>query len=255
MALEHRLRRYRRWYAALLRLYPEPFRERFRESMEQAFCDVCRSRASTRRGLFGVVLWLCVDTVGGIMNEHMRLSSVRHNSIARAAFVTAVVMLIPLWGNLYVDGWNWDWHAFVIWGALVFAAALAYQLVVRGMRNKAYRFAMALAVATAFLLMWSNFVLAVDASLANFLYFGVVGVGLVGAAIARLRARGMALALAGMAIAQLLVPFIALVFLNTRVAPGAFIGGNGVAIVLFAISALLFGRAARTNQMPPTRAV
>jgi hypothetical protein len=48
-------------------------------------------------------------------------------------------------------------------------------------------------------------------SLANVMYFGVVVVGLVGAAIARLRARGMALALVETAIAQMLVPFIALV--------------------------------------------
>jgi hypothetical protein len=88
--------------------------------------------------------------------------------------------------------------------------------------------------------------------------FGVVVVGLVGAAIARLRARGMALALVGTAIAQMLVPFIALVFLKTSVAPGAavpVIGLNGVFIVLFAISALLFRRAARTHERPPTRFV
>ena len=117
---------------------------------------------------------------------------------------------------------------------------------------------MGLAMATAFVLSWMNFVLAVDVSLANFMYFGVVVVGLVGAAIARLRARGMALALAGMAIAQILVPVIGLVFWKTRVAPGAavpVIRLNGVFIVLFAISALLFRRAARMDAMPPTTSV
>ena len=105
-------------------------------------------------------------------------------------------------------------------------------------------------------LAWVNFVLAADVNPANFMYFGVVVVGLVGAAIARLRARGMVLALVGMAIAQMLVPFIALVFWKTNLAPGAavpVIGLNGVFIVLFAISALLFRRAARTHEMPPTR--
>jgi hypothetical protein len=65
----------------------------------------------------------------------------------------------------------------------------------------------------------------------------------------------MALALAGMAIAQILVPFIALVFWKTSVALGAavpVIGLNGVFIVLFAISALLFRRAAGMSAMPPT---
>jgi hypothetical protein len=243
----------RRWYARLLRLYPKPFRERFQESMEQTFCDACRANASIGRGFFGLVLWLYVDTAGGIMNEHMRLLLVRHTRIFRAALVTLGVLLIPLWGVFYVEGWNWDWHGFVVAGAFVFSAALTYELVVKRMSNKAYRFAMGLAVATALVLSWVNFVLAVDVSLANFMYFGVGVVGLAGAAIARLRARGMALALAGMAIAQILVPFIALAFWKTRVAPGAavpVIGLNGVFIVLFAISALLFRRAARMDAMP-----
>jgi hypothetical protein len=190
------------------------------------------------------------------MNEHMGLLIVRQKSIARAVLVTVGVLLIPLWGIFYVDGWNWDWHGFVVAGAFVFSAALTYELVVKSMSNKAYRFAMGLAVATAFVLTWVNFVLAVDVSLANFMYFGVVVVGLVRAAIARLRARGMALALVGTAIAQMLVPFIALLFWKTNVAPGAavpVIGLNGVFIVFFAISALLFRRAARTHEMPLTR--
>lgn len=189
------------------------------------------------------------------MSEHMRLLIVRHKSIVRAALVTVGVLLIPLWGTFYVDGWNWGWRGFVVAGVFVFSAALTYELVVKGMSNKVYRFAMGLAVATTLALSWVNFVLAVDASLANFMYFGVAVVGLVGAAIARLRARGMALALTGMVIAQILVPFIALFFWKTRVALGAavpVIGLNGVFIVLFAISALLFRRAARMDAMPPT---
>jgi hypothetical protein len=221
--------------------------------MEQTFSDVSRAHASTGRGLFGVALWLFLDTVGGIMHEHMQLLITRQKSILRAALVTGVVLLIPLWGVIYVDDWNWDWHGFVVAGVFVFSAAMAYELAVKGMSNKAYRFAMALAVASAFVLTWGNFVLAVDVSLSNFMYFGVVVVGLVGAAIARLRPRGMALALAGMAAAQMLVPLIALVFLKTPVAPGAFIGGNGMVIVLFAVSALLFRRAARKDATPPAR--
>ena len=253
MPRERQLLWHRRWYARLLRLYPKPFRERFGQAMEQTFSDACRANASTGRRFFGLVLWLYVDTAGGIMNERMRLLLVRHQSIVRPVLVTVGFLLIPLWGTLHVEGWNWGWRGFVVAGAFVFGAALAYELAVKGMSNKSYRFAMGLAVATTLVLLWMNFVLAVDASLANFMYFGVIVVGLVGAAIARLRARGMALALAGMAIAQILVPFIALVFWKTRVAPGAavpVIGLNGVFIVLFAISALLFRRASRTDAMP-----
>jgi MFS family permease len=211
--------------------------------MEQTFCDACRANAWLGRGFFGFVLWLYIDTAGGIVSEHARHLLVRHKSIVRAALVTLGFLLLPLCGTLYIDDWNWGWRGFAVVGAFVFGAALAFELAIRGVSDKAYRFAMGLAVATTLALSWSNFVLAVDVSLANFMYLGVVVIGLVGSAIARLRARGMALALAAMAIAQILVPLIALVFLKTRVAPGAIIGGNGVCMVLFAISALLFRRA------------
>jgi len=48
---------------------------------------------------------------------------------------------------------------------------------------------------------------------------------------------------------------VALVFWKTGVALGAVpvIGLNGVYTVLFAMSALLFRRAARTHEVPPTR--
>lgn len=232
MRREHQLLRLRRWYARLLRLYPKSFRERFQTSMEQTFYDACRANAS--------ILWLFLDTAGGIMGEHMRLS---RKSIVRAALVTLGVLLFPLWGVTHVDDWNWDWHPFVVLGALVFGAALTFEFIVKG-RSTSYRFALGLAIATALVLMWMNFVLAVDVSLTNFMYLGVPVVGLAGAAIARLRARGMAFALAAMAIGQILVPLIAIVFWKKPVA-GAVIGGNGVCLVLFAIAALLFRRAAR----------
>jgi hypothetical protein len=214
--------------------------------MEQIFNDICRERAAAGRGLFGLALWLGIDTVGGIVNEHMRLSVVRHNSIVQAALVTVGVLMIPLWGSFYVDGWNWHWYSFVFLGAVVFSAAFTYQLVAGTVRNRAYRFAVGLAVATAFVLTWMNWIVTLDANHLNVMYLGVVLIGLVGAAIARLRPAGMAFALGGMAIAQMLVPFIALVLWKTRPTAG---GLNSVFIVLFAISALLFQRAARTQHL------
>lgn len=219
--------------------------------MEQTFYDACRANASSGRGFLGLVLWLYVDTAGGIMSEHVRL-------LLRPALVTVGFLLIPLCGAFYIDDWNWGWRGFVVVGAFVFGAALAYELAVKGMSNKSYQFAMALAVATALVLSWMNFVLAVDVSLGNFMYLGVAVVGLVGTAIARLRPRGMALALTGMTIAQILVPVIGLVFWKTGVAPEAVVPVirlNAVFIVIFAISALLFRRAARMAAMPPRTSV
>jgi hypothetical protein len=72
MAHEHAIARYRRWYRELLRLHPKPYQERFGESMEQTFNDLCRERAETGDRLFGFVLWLFAETFAGIVRENVR---------------------------------------------------------------------------------------------------------------------------------------------------------------------------------------
>ena len=64
-------RRYRTWYAMLLRLYPRPFRERFGEGMAQTFHDLCREHRDARRGLFGFALWIFCETLVGIVRENI----------------------------------------------------------------------------------------------------------------------------------------------------------------------------------------
>ena len=250
MADEHAIARYRNLYAKLLRFYPKPYRERFQEPMEQTFNDICRVRAAAGRGLFCLAVWLWAETAEGIMREHIEAVTMRNKGIVRAALVTAGVLLIPLWGNTYIDGWNWHWYTFVLAAAFVFSAALTYQLVVKGMSNKAYRFAVGLAVVAAFALTWGNRVLAADENPANLMYVGVVVIGVIGAAISRLRARGMARTLFVTAVAQMLMPIIALVFWKTNLALGKavpVIGVNGLFAMLFVASALLFQQAARTH--------
>ena len=144
--------------------------------------------------------------------------------IVRAALVTAGVLLIPLWGNTYIDGWNWDWYGFVLAATVVFSAGLTYELLARNMSNRAYRFGVGLSVVTAFALTWVNMVLAADENPANLMYVGVVVIGVIGTAISRLRARGIARAWFGTAVAQMLAPIIAFVFWKlaihfTQVAP------------------------------------
>src|SRR5262245_50506570 len=70
MAHEHAIARYRRWYRKLLHLYSRPYRERFGESMEQTFHDLCRERAEMGDGLLGLVLWMFVETFVGIVREN-----------------------------------------------------------------------------------------------------------------------------------------------------------------------------------------
>lgn len=64
MAFEDSIRRYRHWYAQLLRLYSKPYYARFGEGMEQTFNDLLRERAEEERGVLGCALWMFAETSG-----------------------------------------------------------------------------------------------------------------------------------------------------------------------------------------------
>ncbi len=66
------IRRYRRWYAKLLRLYPKPYDDRFGEGMAQTFNDLLRESEEEGRGLFRCAVWLFSETAVGIFKERMR---------------------------------------------------------------------------------------------------------------------------------------------------------------------------------------
>ena len=130
MAHEHAIARYRHWYRKLLRFYSRPHRERFGESMEQTFNDLCRERVEAGQGLIGFALWMFVETSAGIIRENLRFIIMQKN-IVHIAIVVGLILLVPLWGNHFIDGWNWDLFDFVVMGGLLFGVGLAYELVAR----------------------------------------------------------------------------------------------------------------------------
>lgn len=176
------------------------------------------------------------------------------------ALITALILLIPLLGNYFIDGWNWPPGAFVVLGALLFGIGLTYELVTRKRDAIAYRAAVGIAFAAAFLLAWGNFVQCADVNPDAVMYLGVPIVGVIGAAVARLRPNGMAIALFATALAQALVLAVALIMLMTRNpevttwTPPEWrgFGGNAFFGMLFAGSALLFRKAGR-EESPPAK--
>ena len=217
--------------------------------MEQTFNDLVRERAGEDGELFDCAFWMFVETSAGIIREQLNYISMQKN-IIRAALVTAGILLIPFFGNIYVDGWNWHWYTFVLAGTLLFGAGLTYELVAKRMSNKAYKFAVGLAVVTAFILSWGNMVRVSESeNPANLIYFGVPAVGFIGAFIVRFEPRGMARILFGMAIAQMAISVIALIFWNSDFAPGVarVFALNAFFAMLFAVSAFLFRRASATS--------
>lgn len=49
-------------------------------------------------------------------------------TIIRPFMVALGILVIPLIGNIYIDGWNWEWPAFIIFGFIFFGAGLVYEL-------------------------------------------------------------------------------------------------------------------------------
>jgi hypothetical protein len=107
---------------------------------------------------------------------------------------------------------DWDVLDFVVFGALIAAVAVTYRLAMRWTGDSAYRFAVGVALAGAFLLVWVNGavgIIGASGNDANMMFFGVLGIGVIGAFMGRFQAHGMARALCATALAQVLDGVIA----------------------------------------------
>jgi hypothetical protein len=228
--------------------------------MEQTFNDLCRERAEAGEGLFGFVLWTFVETSAGIIRENVRSIVMQNKSILRIALGTAIILMVPLVAMQFTEEVNWDLFDFVFMGTLLFGTGLTYDLVARKGGTIAYRAAVGIACTAGLLLVWVNAAVGIigDGPV-NLMYFGVLAVGFIGAFIARLQPREMALALFATAVAQMLVPVIALVIwkagwqdllihpnsphppFDPGIAP--VFGLNAFFSALWAVSALLFRHA------------
>jgi len=121
-------------------------------------------------------------------------------------------------------------------------------------KTTSYRLALAVALGTALILVLGAGALGIigDGGRPDLMYAGVLAVGLVGAALSRLRPEGMAMTLAAMALAQVLVAGIALALDLTEDASVAdLLALTAMFAGLFGLSAWLFRRAA--DQLTPTR--
>jgi hypothetical protein len=163
--------------------------------------------------------------------------------------VPTCILLIPAAAMLFkVDGWAWHAGDFVAAWIVIGGGMAAYYYVASKAPNRAYRVAAGMAVATGLILMWINGAVGLIGSEdnpANLSYGVVLAIGLGGAAIARLRPLGMARALFGTAVAQFLVPVVALLIWPADFSPGVVpvLGLNFCFVLLFAGSALLFRQA------------
>ena len=150
-----------------------------------------------------------------------------------------------------------DWNAadFAVFGALLAVVGVIFTLAARKTGNNAYRSAVGVALAAAFILVWVNGAVGIigdESNDANMMYIGVLAVGIIGAIIARFQPHGMARALYATALAQVLVAVIALIAglgSTGPIWPRDILILTGFFAALWLVSARLFRNAAR-EQLP-----
>jgi hypothetical protein len=236
-------RRYRTWYAMLLRLYPQPFRERFGEGMAQTFHDLCREHRDARRGLFGLALWIFFETSVGIVRENTTHMSQLGKTMLRVALGALAVLMVPLVASQFVEDWNWDAGAFVRVYVLFFVTGMVFALVARRMGAWAYKAGVGVALVAGFALGWSTMVQVADSGHPERLWYqSVLVVGAIGACLARLKAPGLAWTLFAMAAVLALISVMLPSGAPPDLARNMAIG-HGVYVALFTASGLLFRHA------------
>ena len=157
----------------------------------------------------------------------------------------AGLLLLPAIAMRFDTGVNWTTGDFVVMGAMLFSACAAYELATRRSGITAYRAGVGVAILAAFLTVWVNLavgMLASEQNPANLLFGGVLAVGVIGAAFARLRPVGMARAMLATALAQAAMALYALVsgYADAALPIGAF-------VLPWLASAALFSKAGRAN--------
>lgn len=158
------------------------------------------------------------------------------------------LLLLPAVAMQFTGEVNWTASDFVFMGVLLSLACGTYEVVARMTSNTAYRAGVGVAVLTGFLTVWVNAavgMLGSEDNLANLLFFGVLGVGVVGAILAWFKPRGMAIAMGATAAAQAAMAVYALFggYAEVTVHVAAF-------AVPWLVSAQLFRKAAREMAEP-----
>ena len=144
----------------------------------------------------------------------------------------------------------WDATDFLVFAALVASVSLVFVFAIRANKSRAYRLAVGIALATAFLLLWVNGAVGIigdEGNDVNLMYLGVVAAGLVGAFIARFQPGGMARALYVVALAQVSVAVVALAArlgVSGPIWPRDVLALTGFFTALWLLSAWLFRRSA-----------
>ena len=145
------------------------------------------------------------------------------------------LLLIP-----WLARFPWTLSDFIFAGAMFGIVGGTFELAVRASGNRWYRGGAAIALGTAFLLVWINGAVGIigdEGNPANLMFFVVIAIAISGAIVARFETAGMARAMTVAGAAQLLVALVALLMrLGANEPPGL----TGVVILISIVASFWF---------------
>jgi hypothetical protein len=154
----------------------------------------------------------------------------------------AGLLLLPAVAMQFTDEVDWDETDFIVFGAMLAFACGAWEVAMRLSRNAWYRAGAAVAVLASFLLVWANLAVGFigdEDNPLNLMYFGVIGIALLGGFVARFRAPGLFVVMVVVAVAQLVAGVIGFP-VDPRSGPPTLVW-----TAMWLASALMFRRAAK----------
>lgn len=167
-------------------------------------------------------------------------------------FAVGLLLLPFIAMQVGAEGVDWSLGDFIVFGVMLGTVGGAFELAVRASGSWSYRGGAALALLAMFLVVWANLAVGIvgnENNPWNQLFFLALLVGVVGACLARFRARGMSLAM--MMTAGGLIAAYAIARLNRPEELGAHLMvelvGTSIFALLFVGSSAMFRKAARLN--------
>lgn len=166
------------------------------------------------------------------------------------ALVPPALLLIPLTGQLTVEGWNWEWNDFVFaWVVFTITTFFYRLLITRRPANLAYKAGVGLAVLAGFLITWISLAVQIigDENPGNLLYLLTILGGFIGVGLARFEPAALARVAFTMATAIFLIPVISILVWPTDFNPGfaKVLLLSSFFAAMFTASGLLFRHTAR----------
>jgi hypothetical protein len=155
------------------------------------------------------------------------------------------VLVLPLLVMQFTDRAAWSVSDFVLLGLLLGATGGSFELLVGRKDGPSFRLALALALGGALFQVWLSLgvgIIGPDGSPVNLVYIGVLALGFLGSAGVRLRARGMARIMFGLALVQVLIATYALATgLGLEWSgPAEILGLTAIFLTLYCVSGWLF---------------